>query len=530
MSFPRRMATIAGLVLATACGAATAARAGQAAADTARDVVILYTNDFHSAFDPIPAYWLPGSPRLGGAAALAGYVDRERRHATTSFLFDAGDMFTGTISNLTRGAALMEMMRLMRYDAMGIGNHEFDYGAANFLTQMDRVPFPVLGANIFYRATVDSVRPRYSRPFVIRERNGIRVGVIGVIGRDAKSVALQSGITALQFDDPAHAIAPIVRWLRPQVDLVVVLAHEGKTGPMETDAEAHPELQRDFDTDIHLAEAVPGIDVLIGGHAHRGIEVPYVDSLTGTIIVQTYGYGTRLGYLRLRLQGHHVVGHDGRLIKVWTDSIAPDTAVQAFLARTERELAPQLGPTVAVAPQRLYRNYVAESPLGDFVADVMRETAGAQIAFENAGGLRADIPAGNVNHGRVLDALPFLNDLVTLDMTGAQVRQVLEQSLTLERGMMQVSGIRVEYDLSRPKGHRVLRAEVEGRPLDPRARYRVATNSFVAAGGDLYSAFVGVPLVRRQGQLSDVMMDYLHQHHDLEPPPRGRLVPATSGR
>jgi 5'-nucleotidase/UDP-sugar diphosphatase len=526
----RRMTAVIGLLLATACGAASAARAGQAAPDTARDVVILYTNDFHSAFEPIPAYWLPGSPRLGGAAALAGYVDRERRRASTSFLFDAGDMFTGTISNLTRGAALMEMMRLMRYDAMDIGNHEFDYGAENFLVQTDRVAFPVLGANIFYRCIVDSVRPRYSRPFVILERNGIRVGVIGVIGQDAKSVALQSGITALRFDDPAHAIAPIVRWLRPQVDLVVVLAHEGKTGPMETDAEAHPELQRDFDADIRLAEAVPGIDVLIGGHAHRGIEVPYVDSLTGTIIVQTYGYGTRLGYLKLRLRGHRVAGHDGRLIKVWTDSIAPDTAVQSFLARTEHELAPQLGPTVAVAHERLYRNYVAESPLGDFVADVMREASGAEIAFENAGGLRADIPAGNVNHGRVLDALPFLNDLVTLEMTGAQVRQVLAQSLTLERGMMQVSGIRVEYDLSRPKGHRLLGAEVDGRPLDPAARYRVATNSFVAAGGDLYSAFVGVPVLRHQAQLSDVMMDYLRRHPDLQRPAGGRLVPTAPGR
>ena len=103
-----------------------------------REVTILYTNDFHSAMDPIPAYWLPGSPRLGGAAVLAGYVNRIRDRDSTVFLFDAGDMFTGLISNLTRGEALMEMMREMRYDAFAIGNHEFDYGSAVFEREIYR--------------------------------------------------------------------------------------------------------------------------------------------------------------------------------------------------------------------------------------------------------------------------------------------------------------------------------------------------------------------------------------------------------
>src|SRR5215469_5404882 len=117
----------------------------------ARDVTILYTNDFHSAFDPIPAYWLPGSPRLGGAAQLATLVNRYRRNSGTSFLFDSGDMFTGQLSFLTRGEALMEMMISMRYDAMAIGNHEFDFGSDNFTRQMSLVPFPVLGANIYFK-------------------------------------------------------------------------------------------------------------------------------------------------------------------------------------------------------------------------------------------------------------------------------------------------------------------------------------------------------------------------------------------
>ena len=213
------------LVIAAAKAAAQAQATG--------DVVILYTNDFHTALDPIPAYWRPGSPRLGGAAWLAGLVNRVRAQERTVLLFDAGDMFTGMTSYVTRGEILMEMMRAMRYDAFGIGNHEFDYGSDNFERQMNRVPYPVLGANIFYRGT----RHRYSRPYVILEQHGVRIGVIGIIGQDARSVALPSGVAGLDFDDPAPAIAPIVAELRPQVDLIVVLAHQGKTGPMQTDAE-----------------------------------------------------------------------------------------------------------------------------------------------------------------------------------------------------------------------------------------------------------------------------------------------------
>lgn len=496
-----------------------------------REVVILYTNDFHSALDPIPAYWLAGSPRLGGAAYVAGYVNRVRRTDSTVFFFDAGDMFTGLVSNLTQGEALMEMMRAMNYDAFAIGNHEFDYGADNFERQMNRVPYPVLGANIFYKGT----KNRYSRPYVILERNGVRVGVIGIIGQDARSVALPSGITNLDFEDPAPAIAAIVQELRPQVDIVVVVAHQGKTGPQQTDAEAHPELQRDFDEDIRLAGAVPGIDVLVGGHAHRGIEVPYVHPETGTIIVQTYGYGTRLGYLKLRLRDGKVSSHSGELIKTWTDSIAPDGAVLSVVERYKSETAPRSGDPVVTLSRRVYRKYNAESPLGNVIADAMRAATGAEIGFQNAGGIRADLPEGPITTGHVLDVLPFVNTTDTYRLTGTQVREVVEQSLTLERGMMQLSGLRVEYDLTRPIGSRAVRLWVDGRALVATRNYTVATSSFIGQGGDLYATFTRAAHVSEGPSISDVLADYLHRVGDtgvrpVEPWVARRLIPVGAIR
>ena len=491
-----------------------------------REVTILYTNDFHSAFDPIPAYWLPGSPHLGGAAQLATLINQIRVRERATFLFDSGDMFTGMLSNLTRGEALMEMMTSMRYDAMCIGNHEFDYGAENFERQMYRVAFPVLGANIYYKGT----RHRYSRPHAIIERDGIRIGVIGLIGEDARSVAFQPGIADLDFVDPAPEVRAAVKELKPQVDLIVVLAHQGETGPQQTDAEAHADLQRDFDEDIKLCGAVPGIDVFVGGHAHRGIETPYVHPQTGTLIVQTYGYGTRLGYLKLRLRGRKVVAHQGQLLKVWSDRLTPDPTVAAKIQRYKQQVAPQIGEVVGRTPVRLIRDYRAESLLGAFVADVMRAQSGADIAFENAGGLRADIPQGAITKGDVLDALPFVNTLVVCDMTGAQIRAVLEQSFTLTRGMMQVSGLRATYDMRRPPQQRLIELQIGGRPVDDNRMYRVATNSFIANGGDLYSTFAQTRQEDSHIDLAQVVMAYLRKHRDIQSPQMGRLVSVTAGR
>jgi len=487
----------------------------------AKELTIIYTNDFHSAFDPVPAYWLEGSPKIGGAAQLATLANQVRARDKNTFFFDTGDMFTGQISFLTKGEALMEMMRPMQYDAMAIGNHEFDYGADNFEKQMNRVNFPILGANIFYKGTNN----RYSRPYTIVERGGVRLGVIGIIGLDARSVALPSGITNLDFYDPIPIVRELVQELRPQVDLIVVLAHQGKTGPMQTDAENRPDVQRDFDEDIRMATEVEGIDVLIGGHAHRGIEVPFVTPKTGTIIVQTYGFGTRLGYLKLKVNDGKITSHEGELIKVWSDQIEPDPAVSAKVEYYKNLVASKIGIYQGELKARLVRDYLRESSLGNFITDVMREYSGAEVAITNAGGLRADLPEGRVTNGDIIDAFPFVNSLVVCKLTGVQLKEVIEQGLTLERGMVQASGLKAVYDISRPLGKRLVSLEIGGQPVDDNRIYTVATNSFLAEGGDLYETFLETEQEDSGILLSDLLMNYLRERKTAGLPIPGRLIP-----
>jgi 5'-nucleotidase/UDP-sugar diphosphatase len=382
-------------------------------------LTLLYTNDFHSAFDPVPAYWLPGAPRLGGAAHLATLVERERARAGTSFLLDSGDMYTGTLSFLTRGEALMELMTAMRYDALGVGNHEFDYGWESFEEQLQRVAFPVLCANVRYRQA-EGARPiRFCQPYAILERNGVRLGVVGVMGaRAARYTILPDKVTGVEFTDPVAEVTAQVRALRPLVDLVVVLAHQGLPGPMQTDAENDPSVWRPLDEDLDFCGAVPGIDVYVAAHSHHGLEEPLVHPKTGTLLVQTYGYGTRLGVLDLTVRDGKVMQHRGELLKVWSDELPAHPGVAGRIAHYRRQVADDVGPVLGRATARFVRRYNEESPLGSFVSDVLRQRAGADVGIGNSGGLRADLPEGGLDRGHVLDALPFLNTLVTLELPG----------------------------------------------------------------------------------------------------------------
>lgn len=487
-----------------------------------REVTLLFTNDFESAFDPIPAFWREDVEYLGGAAELASMVDSIREAEETVFLFDAGDMFTGTLSNRTKGELLMEMMITLGYDAMAIGNHEFDYGWRNFRDQMHRVPFPVLGANIRYKGT----NIPFAQPYTILERDGVRLGVIGVIGQDARSVVIASNVDSLDFDDPAPVVRRALEKIKDEVDIIVLLSHQGKTGPMQTDQEAHPEIWRDFEEDIALSGAVPGIDVHFAGHAHRGIHEPYVHPQTGTLIMQTFGHATHLGYLKLKLdsKNNQLLGHEGKLLDVVSNHYEPDSVMKAKIAYYRAQF-PELQEVVCETRERLVRKYNEESDLGNLFADILRWETGTDVSFFNSGGIRADLPAGAVTVAHMLDAFPFEDKIWEMQMTGAQIKAVVEQGLTLERGIIQTSGLNGKYDLERPVGQRLLELQIDDAPVTDDKAYSVSTIGVIAEGGDLYKTFTEAKVVDREGpRFGKVLEAYLREKGTIEVPERGRLV------
>lgn len=508
------------LFLALLCLTACQPEVGTEAPGTTT-VTLLFTNDVESAYDPIPAFWLEDQAMIGGIAEMTTLINDIRQAEPNVFLFDSGDIFTGALAKLTEGQLAFELMITMGYDAMAIGNHEFEYGHEIFSWQKNRAPFPVLGANFFYK---DTNHP-YAQAHAIIERDGVRIGVIGIMGQDAVSAIIPSFIAPLDVTAPAEAVQRSIDELRDQVDLIVLLTHQGKTAPMQTDAESDPRLQRDIDADINLAGAVTGIDVLFAGHADAGTPEPLVHEETGTIIMQTYGQATHLGYLQLTLDtdSREITAHNGRLIPVDPARYTPDPAILAKLA-SYRSAYPEVQKVVGRAASRMNRRYIEESDIGNLFTDAFIETAGTDVAFIHSGSLRKDLPGGDVRVVDLLDTYPFVDDIIVKEMTGEQIARALEQSFTLERGLLQVSGLEITYDLTRPQGRRLVSLERNGVAVADDEHLSVAAPGFLAEGGDLYTVFAEADALRNAGKVSDAAVAYFARHQVVAVPSRGRQV------
>lgn len=489
-------------------------------------ITLLFTNDVESAYDPIPAFWLDDLERIGGIAEMTTLINELRAKNPHTFLFDSGDIFTGALAKETQGALAFDLMSLMGYDALAIGNHEFEYGVEVFGWQKNRAPFPVLGANFFYKGTDHP----FAQAHTIIEREGVRIGVVGIMGRDAVSAIIPAFIEPLDVTEEAAAVQKSVDAIRDEVDIVVLLTHQGKTAPMQTDAETDPMTQRDIDADIRLAGAVDGVDVLFGGHADAGTPEPVIHPETGTIIMQTYGQATHLGFLELVLQEGtgKIMGYDGKLIPVDADRYAPDPVV-AERIEAARARFPALFEVIGRSDSYMNRKYVRESTLGNLFADIFREAAGTDIAFIHPGSLRKDLPAGDIRRVDVLDVYPFIDHVLTMELNGRQVKDLIEQSLTFERGLLEISGFGVTYDRSRPIGERVLSMTRDGRPIEDDDVITAGAPTIIANGADLFVTFTEVEKTGNAGLISEILLDYFASTDMVRAPALGRqkdLTPA----
>lgn len=488
-----------------------------------RTVTILFTNDVESAYDPIPAFWLDDLERIGGIAEMTTLINELRSKNPRTFLFDSGDIFTGALAKETHGALAFDLMAAMGYDAMGIGNHEFEYGVEIFGWQKNRAPFPVLSANMFYKGTDHP----FAQAHTIIERDGVRVGVIGIMGRDAVSAIIPAFIAPLDVTDEAVAVQRSVDAIRDEVDLVVLLTHQGKTAPMQTDAETDPRTQRDIDADIRLAGAVKGVDILLAGHADAGTPKPVVHPETGTIIMQTYGQATHLGFLELVLGDNGgIKSFDGKLIPVDADRYKPDSLVRQKI-ESARARFPLLFEVIGRTDSYMNRKYMEESTLGNLFADIFREKAGTDIAFIHPGSLRKDLPGGEIRRVDVLDVYPFIDHVLTMELSGRQVRDLIEQSLTFERGLLEISGFEVTYDRSRPLGQRVLSMTRGGQPIKDSDVFTAGAPTIIANGADLFTTFTEVEKTGNAGLISEILIDYFASHDLVTAPLLGRQKDLT---
>ena len=480
------------------------------------EVTILCTNDLHAHLVPYQLPYVDKTRAIGGFANIAAYVAQQKKLNSATFLFDAGDFFTGPyVSSLTRGRAVVETMNTMGFDAASIGNHEFDHGWDNTLVQLSRAHFPVLLGNAFYE---DSEMPFWPVPWVILEKAGIRIGVIGLHGRFAfyDTVCADKRV-GIEVRDEIPYLQKYLDVLRPKVDITVLLIHEGTPGRQSSHGEQ--DVARALDQDLRTAGRVHGLDVLISGHAHVGTPQPLV--VGKTLVVSTDSGGINVGRLVLDLdEGTRAVKFAHFELKTiyadqWTPEPRTQAVIQSWLGKVDAEARRRIG-RIDVA---LTRSYGASSPLGNLAADAILAAAPeAVLGLTNSGGIRADIAKGEVTLGDVLGAFPFTNEVVTMDLAGRDLRALMEHAAGVTNGVLQVShGFEMRYDSALPAGQRVRSMTLHGAPVRDDATYRIATSSFLAEGGDGFTAFqAGTRRVLMGGHdLAGAIVDHIRKQQDL---------------
>lgn len=450
---------LVGLFLALAAGIYAAATGLLASAPVR--ITIVATNDIHGALWPVRAFWReePDPPPVGGFSALSYYVGRIRSENENFLLLDAGDFFQGTPEgNLSRGEIPLLAMNYLGYDALTLGNHEFDFGVDPVVSLSRRAAFPFLSANL---GVLDPGTPPFFQDYTIFDRGGVRILVVGVINPDLFASVESDLEGQLEVGDPAEAVRRVLAETAGEWDVSVVLSHLG------------------LERDRKLAAEVEGIDFILGGHSHSGMEE--LETVSTTRIGQTYGKATTAALLAFDYRRGAFSGVDYRLIQLEYDGERSDPAMELLLEYATAEIRSRMDGEIARSPGGLPRaRGVESSPIGCFVADVIRESSGADFAFANRAGIRADLPAGPVTRRDVFQALPFDNTVVVMDLTGEEVRGLIDHLFGWGGyGYDFSEGVLITVDPEAEPGEWVEDVLVGGRPLEPDRTYRVATNSYL---------------------------------------------------
>jgi 5'-nucleotidase / UDP-sugar diphosphatase len=472
---------------------------------------ILYINDFHGFAEP---YQPSSSPYpLGGIAYLAGEIERLRKERPT-LLLAAGDMIQGSPwANLFEGKSVIELMNAMNFSAMVLGNHEFDFGQEVLNKRIQEALFPILGANI-------KGMPDLIKPYVLKDISGLKVALIGLITEETPITTHPKNVKGLTFAPMIEEAQKAIRDLGSNPDLVIVLSHLG------------------LPADRLLAKATQGIQIIVGGHTHTRIESPM--TVNETLIVQAWEHAKVLGVLDLTIQDRKITRYEGKLVPIQPDRQQPDPVVMEIVDRykkqTEAVLEEVIGETQVDLMGKGSR--FQETNLGNLVADILRKETGADVALMNGGGIRADILKGPVRMKDLFSVLPFYNHSVVLKVSGRELKDIIEHGLSDLNGaggrFPQVSGMLVTYRLTDPVGQRITSFKVGNKEWDPQGWYSLATNDFLAAGGDGYDTLKQI-VEKKEGDPSRVslfdsgreirtmVVDYLKDKKQISASVEGRM-------
>ncbi len=529
-----------GIFLSTV--AITALSAGVAAADYTLHV--LHINDFHSRIEPISgsdstcsAEQAAADECFGGVARVATKIKELRDSLTEAgenvIVLDAGDQFQGSLMYTTyKGAVEAEFMEAIGFDAMALGNHEFDDGPEGLGSFLDKVTFPVISGNL--DVSQSNVLAGRVGNHVVLEVGGEKIGIISALAMDTPETS--SPGNSVIFQDDIDSLKADVATLEAEgVTKIIALTHVG------------------LPRDLQIAAAVPGVDAVVGGHSHTYLSAtdparhgPYPTWVTrgeGDLVpvVQAYAYSKYLGHLELTFDDAGGLIYAGGNTILLDGSVEPDAAIAARVAELAGPIEELKTRVVAEASGAIDGSRetcrAGECQMGNLVAEAMLDRVadqGVTIAITNGGGLRAGIDAGPVTMGEVLTVLPFQNTLSTFEVTGEAIVAALENGVSqyeeVAGRFAQVAGLKYSFDPTAAVGARVSDVQVlvggdAWAPIDVTATYKVVSNNYVRRGGDGYSMFVDAANAYDFGpDLADVTAEYLAKNLPYQPFTDGRIT------
>ncbi|MBQ7586160.1 MAG: bifunctional metallophosphatase/5'-nucleotidase, partial [Desulfovibrionaceae bacterium] len=446
---------------------------------------------------------------------------------------DAGDMFTGTLFySVNKSPMIAELNKLMPWDAATLGNHEWDEGCEGLAKFLEKKSFPFLAANLKPEKGCPLL---YSEtpPYIIRQIGGHQVGVIGLANDEV--VGLASACPQTKFTPRVETVQKLVRELESKgVKRIVLLTHLG------------------LPADRELARSLEGVDIIVGGHTHSYLgpnskEGPYPivekSPLGHPVLVVTAKRATQyLGELACNFDAYGVLTSWQGQARELQPSDPRDMAISEKIAQYAKSLEKyrqhKIGSHhIEMGPDGMDACRDGECLTGLILTDAMLDFGrkyGASLAICNSGSIRAALNPGDITRGDLLTAFPFGTKVIVREYTGEELYEALEHGVAGEdaRGpqMLQAAGLRYIVDSSKPKGHRVQKAELidskgKATPLNLRKRYKVVLPDYIAQGGDFFEVLTHGKKVKSTEPVDvEMLSKYLSKHSPLPKPVPGRLV------
>jgi 2',3'-cyclic-nucleotide 2'-phosphodiesterase/3'-nucleotidase/5'-nucleotidase len=463
-------------------------------------VDILTTNDIHGQIEV--GFDKKRNQAQGGIETLAGIVNDFRAvNASGTVVVDGGDAWQGTlISNTTNGQSVLDSMAEVEYDAAAIGNHEFDFGRDTLIANIKNAKFPIMGANIIDDAT--GKRVEWAKPYVIVERGGLKIGIIGFATPQTMTTTKSTNIEGLSFTNPAPIAKELSEELRAHgCDVIMVTSHL----PGEQDAKSKQIMSELADLANGTGDGT--LDAIVGGHSHMRV----AGIVNGIPVVEAQSWLYAVGHIQLYLDKttKKVVSSNASLLETYTNLTTADPDVKNIVDGYKSKIATKSDEVEALVAENLGRKSFrfdmngsldrdGATPLGNIITDAMRTSEKSDIAFTNIGGVRADVDKGELTYSEMFQVLPFGNYNVTGTMTAEQIKtafEVLDKYTKLPA--LQFSGVNVEWDNTRKDGDRFTKITlIDGTPIyvdgkfNTDRTFKVTTNDFMATGkGDGFTVF-----------------------------------------